>query len=106
MKLLLDECIDCRLATELTEHTVQTVLQCGWAGMKNGSLLELAQKDFDAFITVDRNLSFQQQLTDYDIAVIILHASSNRLNDLQPLVPNILEMLPTAKPESVTIIRQ
>lgn len=102
----MDECIDCRLASELSENTVQTVQQRGWSGMKNGSLLELAQKEFDAFITVDRNLSFQQQLTDFDLAVIVLHAPSNRLVDLQALVPDILEMLPTAKPGSVTIIRQ
>ena len=74
--------------------------------MKNGSLLELAQQEFDVFLTVDRNLSFQQQVTDCDIAVIILHAPTNRLVDLQALVPDILEMLPKAKPGSVTIIRQ
>ncbi len=106
MKLLLDECIDCRLASELSEHTVQTVQQRGWSGMKNGSLLELAQQEFDAFLTVDRNLSFQQQVIDFDIAVVVLHVPANRLVDLQLLVPNILEMLPTTSPGSVTIIRQ
>ena len=54
---------------------------------KNGELLTLAEKDFDAFITVDRNLSFQQHLPRYNIAVIVLRARSNRLQDLRPLVP-------------------
>lgn len=59
MKLLLDECIDRRLAKDLEGHEVKTVPQMGWAGIKNGALLTLAENEFDVFITVDRNLSFQ-----------------------------------------------
>ena len=66
----------------------------GWAGIKNGALLTLAEKEFDAFITVDRNLSFQQNLPEFNIAVLVLHAPSNRLADLRPLVPKILLTLP------------
>ena len=58
MKLLLDECIDRRLAEEIKDHEVVTVPEAGWAGIKNGELLSLAQAQFDAFITVDQNLSF------------------------------------------------
>ena len=97
MKILLDECIDRRLAKEIAGHEVKTVPQMGWATIKNGELLTLAEKDFDAFITVDRNLSFQQKLPRYNIAVIVLRVRSNRLQDLRPLVPKLLEMLPTAK---------
>lgn len=67
----------------------------GWAGIKNGALLTRAEKEFDVFITVDRNLSFQQNLPRYDIAVLVLHAPSNRLSDLRPLTPKILSILPT-----------
>ncbi len=95
MKLLLDECIDRRLAKDLVGHDVKTVPLMGWAGIKNGALLTLAEAEFDVFITVDRNLSFQQNLPKFDIAVIVLHAISNRLADLQPLVPQILSTLPT-----------
>lgn len=95
MKLLLDECIDRRLAEDLKEHDVRTVPQMGWAGIKNGELLTLAEKEFDVFLTVDRNLSFQQHLPKFNIAVLILHAASNRLADLKPLVSKILSMLPT-----------
>ena len=67
----------------------------GWAGIKNGALLTLAEKEFDVFVTVDRNLSFQQNLLNFNIAVLVLHAPSNRLADLRPLAPKILLILPT-----------
>ena len=85
MKLLLDECIDRRLAKDLGGHDVRTVPQMGWAGIKNGALLTLAEAEFDVFITVDRNLSFQQNLPKVNIAVLVLKATSNRLADLKPL---------------------
>jgi hypothetical protein len=95
VRLLLDECIDRRLSRDLVGHEVKTVPQMGWAGIKNGELLTLAEKEFDVFITVDRNLSFQQNLPKFNIAVLVLHAPSNRLADLSPLAPKILSMLPT-----------
>ncbi len=67
----------------------------GWAGIKNGALLTLADAEFDIFITVDRNLAFQQNLPKFNIAVLVLHATSNRLADLKPLAPKILSVLPT-----------
>ena len=97
MKILLDECIDRRLTKDIAGHEVKTVPQMGWATIKNGELLALAEKDFEVFITVDRNLSFQQHLPRYTIAVIVLRARSNRVQDLRPLVPKLLEILPQAK---------
>ena len=95
MRLLLDECIDRRFAKELeVEHFVRTVPQMGWATKKNGELLTLAETEFDVFITVDRNLSFQQNLPSFNIAVLILHAPSNRLADLRPLASSVLSNLP------------
>lgn len=104
MKILLDECIDRKLARDFPDYEVKTVPQMGWAGVKNGQLLALAQAEFDIFITVDRNLSFQQNLPQFDIAVIVLQASSNRLADLKPLVSKILVILATAvKGEAATV---
>ena len=94
MDILLDECIDQRLARDLTGHKVRSVPQMGWAGIKNGRLMALAEQQFDVFLTVDRNLSFQQNLPKFNIAVLVLHAPSNRLIDLQPLSSAILEILP------------
>jgi predicted nuclease of predicted toxin-antitoxin system len=104
VKILLDECIDRRFAAEFPEHEVKTVPQMGWAGVKNGSLMELAEATFDVFITVDRNLSFQQNLASYDIAVIVLRSVSNRYQDLAPLGPRALEALENIKPASATLI--
>lgn len=101
MKVLLDECIDRRLARDIVGHDVKTVPQMGWAGIKNGDLLTLAEKQFEVLVTVDRNLSFQLDLPRYNIAVIVLRCRSNRLQDLHPLVPELLGSLPTAKPGDV-----
>jgi hypothetical protein len=65
-----------------------------WAGLDNGRLLAKAEKEFDVFITVDRNLTFQQNLPKFDIAVLVLRARTNRLADLIPLVPKIVDTLP------------
>jgi predicted nuclease of predicted toxin-antitoxin system len=104
MKILLDECIDRRLSRELIGYDVQTVPQMGWAGIKDGQLLALAEAEFDIFITVDRNLSFEQNLLRFDIAVIVLQALSNRLADLKPLAPNILMALSRASKGQATVI--
>ncbi|GCL36943.1 MAG: DUF5615 family PIN-like protein [Sphaerospermopsis kisseleviana] len=104
MKLILDECIDRRLTQEFIGYEIKTVPQMGWAGTKNGKLLALIEKEFDVFITVDRNLSFQQNLSQFNIAVVVLQAKSNRLMDLKPLVPKILDILSTViKGQSVVI---
>ena len=58
MKVPLDECIDRRLARDIAGHDVKTVPQMGWAGIKNGDLLTLAEKQFEVFVTVDRNPFF------------------------------------------------
>ena len=94
MKLLLDECLDRRLARDIVGHEVSTVQQMGWAGIQNGELLRrAAAAAFDAFVTGDRNLSFQQNLAELPLAVVVLKAPSNRLADLRPLVPKLLAAL-------------
>lgn len=104
MKLILDECIDRRLAKEFVGYEVKTVPQMGWAGIKNGQLLALVEAEFDVFITVDRNLSFQQNLPKFNIAVVVLQASSNRLADLKPVVPNILAILANVVKGQATVV--
>ena len=77
----------------------------GWATIKNGFLLKLAERDFDIFITVDRNLAFQQTIPNFSLAVIVLVARTNRLVDLMPLVPMLCEMVPLAPKGEVTIVK-
>jgi hypothetical protein len=97
VRVLLDECIDWRLSRDSAGHDVKTTRQMGWVALKNGELLTFAAERFDVFITVDRNLSFQQSLVSYNVAVVVLHARTNRLADLQLLIPELLAALPAAK---------
>jgi len=104
VRALLDECIDWRLSRDIVGHEVKTARQMGWSTISNGELLALAATEFDIFITVDRNLAFQQHLPDISIAVIVLRARSNRLAALRPLVPELLAAIPVAKPGVVTYV--
>jgi hypothetical protein len=102
VKVLLDECVGRRLATDIVGHEVTTSPDAGWAGLTNGELLSRAQGDFDALITVDRRPPFQQNLSRLSIAVVVLRARSNRLDDLRRLVPELLVALRVAKPGEAT----
>ena len=104
LRILLDECLDWRLSKHLRPHHVTTVAKVGWSGIKNGQLLRRAETGFDVFITVDRNLSFQQHVEAFDVAVIVLHATSNRLQDLVPLAPKLLKAIAAATPGHVTTV--
>lgn len=82
-----------------------TVPQAGWAGVHNGELLRLAQTQFDVFVTVDRNVSFQQHLSQFSIAVIVLYAPTNRLIDLRPLIPQLQRMVLSAPKGQVSRVK-
>ena len=104
MKILLDECIDWRFLRDITVHDVKIARQMGWASIKNGALLALASEYFDVFITVDSNLSFQQNIGSISLAVRVLRARTNRLADLRPLVPSLLVAIEYARPGTVQLI--
>jgi hypothetical protein len=70
----------------------------GWASKKNGELLALAEGGFDVFLTVDRNLLFQQDVARFKVAVVVLVAKGNRYPDLRPLVPDLLAVLAGVAP--------
>ena len=95
MKILLDECPPQRLQTLIAGHEVITVPDAGWAGIKNGELLEKAAALFDLFLTVDRNLAFQQDSSSLPIPVVVLKSTSTKFRDLAPLVPRLLQLLKT-----------
>jgi predicted nuclease of predicted toxin-antitoxin system len=105
VRVLLDECLPRRLKRELVGHDARTAPEMGWASKRNGELLALAAAAFDVFLTADRNLSYQQDVSAFKIAVIVLVAQSNRIDDLRPLAPRVLEVLTTAKRGAVTIVR-
>jgi hypothetical protein len=104
VKVLLDECVDWRRARDIVGYDVKTARQLGWTTIKNGKLLALAGEQFDVFVTVDRNLSFQQNLVSYPLAVIVLRAKTNRLADLKPLAPKLAAAIVSALPGIIEFI--
>lgn len=104
MKVFLDECVDRRFRRYIVGHDVKTAHDMGWTSIKNGELLRLAAAEFDVFVTVDRNLAFQQNVASYQIALIVLRAKSNRVADLAHLAPDLLNELSSAPHGAVTII--
>jgi hypothetical protein len=93
MCILLDESLPHDLAALIAGHDVSTARDDGWASVKNGQLLALAATKFEAFITADRNLEFQQNLAKLPIAVVVLVARKNRVQDLEPLLPELAALL-------------
>ena len=93
MRLLLDESVPAKLRRSLPGHAVRTVVELGWSGVKNGKLLALAATQFDVFVTVDKNLPFQQNLATLPVSVIVLDSLSNELHALLPLMPNLARAL-------------
>jgi predicted nuclease of predicted toxin-antitoxin system len=104
MRLLLDESVPVKFRRSLPNHEVRTVVEMGWSGVKNGKLLALAATEFDAFITVDKNLPYQQNLTALPVAVIVLDTLSNELAALLPLVPVLERALASTKPRTYMLV--
>jgi hypothetical protein len=90
MRVLLDECVPRALRQELPE--VKTVAEVGWAGLKNGELLELAARQFDVLLTVDRSLEYQQNFAGAVLAIIVVHAPNNDFAVLRPVMPAVLPL--------------
>ena len=101
MKILLDECLPRKLKFELPGHDVATVSEIGWSGRTNGELLRLAEPRFDAFITIDRGVKYQQNLRSKKLAVIQLAALDNRFETLRPLMAQVLQTLETIRPGEI-----
>ena len=94
MRILLDECVSGRLCRALTDHHWDTAVRAGFRGLKNGALLDAAERTgFDALITVDNSLPYQNRIAHRRIAVVILRAPTNQLEDLLPLCPACLKAL-------------
>ena len=106
MRVLLDECVPRALRKELPGHEVKTVAEARWAGAKNGELLQLAAGQFDLLLTIDRSLEYQQNFAGVALAVIVVHAPSNDVAVLRPLMPAVLAALSEIKPGMVTHVRE
>ncbi len=106
MRILIDECLNWRLSRALTGYYAVSAQKMGWSGIKNGKLLALAvENGFDVFLTGDRNLSFQQNLTEFTIAVVVLEADGIQLQHTLPLMQKVVALLPTLKPGQVVRVK-
>ena len=87
MRIFLDECVPQQIAKLLNDHECRTAKDCGWVGIQNGKLLTLAQTEFDCFLTSDQNIRYQQNLKEFDIAVLEL--STNNLRRIERAITTI-----------------
>ncbi len=101
VRILLDESLPRPLGRALIGHDVSTVQEESWTSLSNGALLRQAAETFDVVMTADRNIEFQQNLTALPVAIVVLVADSNRLESLEPLVPETLELLKTLRPKTL-----
>jgi len=105
MKVLLDENLHAKLGSCLPGHEVLHVTRAGLAGKKNGELLRLSiEQGFEAFVTMDQNLQYQQNLSKLEIKVVLIKAANNRIETLKALAPQILEGLANA--DKFTIVAE
>ena len=86
MRLLLDECVPKRLKREVPGHDAKTVQELCWAGIKNGALLRLANGRFDALLTVDQGIEYQQNLSGLSISIVVMMCSEQRPRRPPPII--------------------
>jgi predicted nuclease of predicted toxin-antitoxin system len=102
MRILIDECLNWRLGRALTGNYCVSVQRMGWSGLQNGELLRIAiEHQFDVFLTGDRNLTFQQNVIQHPIAIVVLQSQGTELHQTMPLMPKVLAILPILKPGQV-----
>ncbi len=105
MKILLDECMPRKFKNRLVGHECRTVPEEGFAGKKNGELLSLAERaGFQAFLSLDRGIEYQQNLQSRGLAIVLIRAKSSRLDDLLPHVSQILDALKMMQPGQISKI--
>jgi hypothetical protein len=89
------------LIDALVGHSVSTVQGLGWEGTKNSALLKRASGLIDAFVTIDGNLQYQQNVSILPFGIVVVGAPSNRMQDLAPLIPEMLTALGRVQPGTV-----
>ncbi len=102
MKVLLDENLPHDMRLLIPGHEVFTVAYLGWAGTTNGALLRrAAESGFDVLVSKDSGIEFEQNLGELPLAVILLRARSNSIDDIKPLLPQLLIALTSISPHAI-----
>ena len=105
MKIRLDECLPRKIAKLLPLHECWTVPQAGFAGKKNGALLDLAEtSQFALFLTIDQGIPYQQKLKDRKLAIVVIRTRSNRLVDAAAAISESIDSIHSAAPGTVAYI--
>lgn len=105
MRILLDECLPRRLKRHFRDYgLVLTVTDAGLSGYTNGRLLRRIAGDFDVFVTIDKGIQHQQNLSAYDIAFALLRVPSNDIADIEPKLPKLFARWSELKPGSLLIV--
>ncbi len=99
MKLLLDENLPHQMRLEIQGHELFTVAYMGWSGVQNGALLALAAANgFEALLTTDRGVEYEQNLVSLPLSIVVLEVKTNTIEALRPLYPKLLATLASLKP--------
>lgn len=101
MKLLLDENLPIKLKHSFSgKYRVKTVNELGWSGKKNGDLLRaMSNSGFDGLITIDKNLTYQQNINRYAVTIFVLNVPDNKIGTLKPFIEEPEARLPTYTPD-------
>ena len=97
-RVLFDEDVPRPLRRDLPGFEIQTVVEAGWSGIKNGELLRRADEVFDVFLTADRNLPFQQNISKLRLGIVVLATGSTKHDALRPFAAQIRIALETVRP--------
>jgi hypothetical protein len=108
MKILLDENIDVRFKRNFPiQYEVFTIKDMGWNGISNGTLLNLLnENNFDAWIVVDKNIPYQQNVATLPCPVIVLNVYRNTLKHLVALLPKIIDVLNSNSINKIVLIEE
>ena len=98
MKILLDECVPYKVKSYLGGHRVYSVQMMGWGGIKNGALIKLADSQFDIFVTIDKNLKYQQNLSRQRMAIILISVQDNKVQTILKKISAFLGALNSIQP--------
>jgi predicted nuclease of predicted toxin-antitoxin system len=101
MRILFDQGVPKKMRQHLPGHEAQTAYEAGLNELENGDLLREAEKEFDVLLTTDSNIKYQQRLSEFDIALVVLRAFTNSLDDYLPLVPQLMATLEKIAPGEV-----
>jgi hypothetical protein len=101
VKIRLDHCLPRRLKRAILPHIASTAAEMGWERLRNGKLLAAAASQFDVFLTIDKNLKHEQNLATLPISVVVIMAPSNRMEDILPFVPVVIDGLKSIQPKTL-----